>query len=1497
MNGNRRLAMRRLGRRVVTWKAAWFVLVAWLASAAGVLCPLAGAQTVTGTVGVGRFPVAMQLNPVTNKIYVANSASNNVTVIDGATNTAIATVPAGEQTYVVAVNPVTNKIYIGNLGAANVTVIDGATDTVIATVAADVDPAAIAVNPVTNKIYVVNLVGTVTVIDGVTDTAITTVSLGLESSDQDGVAVNPVTNKIYVANSGTNEVTVIDGATDTAIATVAVGADPQVVAVNPVTNRIYVANVNDNDVTVIEGTTDTAIATVAVGTSPQGVAVNPVTNKIYVANTGSDNVTVIDGATNSTSTIAVVVLPVMVVINPLTNKIYVSAFGGSRTANISASSVTVIDGVTNTARTIGGVLNSSFAPLESNLAVNPVTNKIYVADFRGSFGGTSNVTVIDGGSFPATSVTVGTNPQSIAANPNTNKIYVPNPDSNNLTVIDGATNAITTVAAGTQPVAVAVNPVAGKIYVANSGSNNVTVIDGSANATTTVAAGTQPVAVAVNPVTNRIYIANRGSNNVTVIDGATNATTTVAAGTQPVAVAVNPVTNKIYIANSGSNNVTVIDGTTNSMAAVAAGSQPVGVAVNPVTNKIYIINSGDNSVTVIDGATNTTATVATGTLDSPVAVAVNPITNKIYCVNSFNTVTVLDGATNTTTTVIVGTQPTAVVVNQATNRIYVANSDNTTVIDGATNTVLFPISVSAQGATVNPVTNSIYITNNGDGIVGKVFVVQNQQPLALQAVIAPLPGNITGNLTPTFHLSKTGDFPPLTPPLRGMYMQIDTWQGPWIAAASQGNGQFMATVATPLQPGIHIVYAYADLEDIVFANQQSQAPLMSNITGYAFVVAPPNAGLSPTSLDFGQQAVNTNSPAQTVTLTNSNSPLDISGIAVSGHFLESDNCPAQLAAGASCTISVIFAPVSGDQGNTVTGAVTITDDNHGITGNTDTIALTGVGIAPPTAPPTITKAFGAASIPLNGSTSLTLTISNPNSTTALSGIAFSDSFPAGLIVSASPALNSSCGGTVSAAAGSGTVSLSGGTLAANASCTVLLNVTGTAAGAKNNSVQVTSTEGGPGNTSNATVTVVAPPVIIKTFGATNIPLNGSTSLTFAIQNNNAGTTLTGVMFSDTLPAGLVVSTPNGLTGSCGGGTITGTPASGSVSLTGASIAAGASCTFAVNVTGTTGGVKNNTTGNVISTNGGPGGTASASITVLMPDVTITKTHAGNFMQGQTAGAMYTISVSNIGTAPTVGAVTVTDALPAGLTATAIGGTGWTCPTLVSCNRSDVLANGNGYPAITLTVSVAVNAPASVINSVTVSGGGETNLANDTAADTTAVTPLSGPPLTIVPLNNSTNVSIPAGSSATFGLTVTSASALLGGINFTCSGLPSGAACSFDKQGETQPQTQVTMMITTTANTASRTFSSAAGGTAPLYAVLLLPFFGLVQVSGRGRKSKNVRLSLALLGGFVLLLALAGCGGHAGQHGTPTGTYPISVMATSSTTPSVQALTIVNLTVQ
>src|SRR6185369_1791361 len=122
----------------------------------------------------------------------------------------------------------------------------------------------------------------------------------------------------------------------------------------------------------------------------------------------------------------------------------------------------------------------------------------------------------------------------------------------------------------------------------------------------------------------------------------------------------------------------------------------------------------------------------------------------------------------------------------------------------------------------------------------------------------------------------------------------------------------------------------------------------------------------------------------------------------------------------------------------------------------------------------------------------------------------------------------------------------------------------------------------------------------------------------------------------------------------------------------------------------------------------------------VPDVTVTKTHVGGFTQGQT-GAAYTLTVRNSGAGSTSGAVSVVDTLPAGLTATALTGTGWSCTlATLTCTRSDALAAGTNYPAVTVTVTVASTAPASVTNQATVSGGGETNTANNSASDPTAI---------------------------------------------------------------------------------------------------------------------------------------------------------------------------------
>lgn len=321
---------------------------------------LLAAQTLITDVAVGSFPIAVAVNASSNKIYVLNQQSNNVTVIDGTTDLT-ATVATGGYPMALAINSVTNKIYVVNADDDSMTVIDGASNRTT-TVNAGAAPAAIAVNPVTNRIYVANFYSSsVTIIDGTTY-ARTSVNVGQLPWS---LAVNPITNQIYVANYSGASVSAIDGATG-AVTTIAVGSGPRAVAVNQITNQIYVANFESGGVSIIDGLTH-AVTPIAVGPYPLALAVDPVLNLIYVANSGNNTATVIDGATQATATVIVGNLPEAIDINSITGKAYFAIPGNP-------GSVTMLDGVD------GSTVSVPIGPYPEAIAVDALHNRIYTAN-------------------------------------------------------------------------------------------------------------------------------------------------------------------------------------------------------------------------------------------------------------------------------------------------------------------------------------------------------------------------------------------------------------------------------------------------------------------------------------------------------------------------------------------------------------------------------------------------------------------------------------------------------------------------------------------------------------------------------------------------------------------------------------------------------------------------------------------------------------------------------------------------------------------------------------------------------------------------------------------------------------------------------------------------------------------------------------------------------------------------------------------------------------
>jgi hypothetical protein len=179
--------------------------------------------------------------------------------------------------------------------------------------------------------------------------------------------------------------------------------------------------------------------------------------------------------------------------------------------------------------------------------------------------------------------------------------------------------------------------------------------------------------------------------------------------------------------------------------------------------------------------------------------------------------------------------------------------------------------------------------------------------------------------------------------------------------------------------------------------------------------------ISPTALGFGTVATGSTSAAQTVTVTNSGSATASVSLAITGDFAQTSTCGSSLAAGASCTVSVRFAPsATGSR----TGNLTVT-----AAGITNTVPLSGNGVA---AGPRLTSDPASLAFPAtvvgNASASQTVTVTNEGTAAAtVSGVSASGDF----------SQTSNCG-----------------SLAVGASCTVTVTFRPTASGTRTGSLSL-----------------------------------------------------------------------------------------------------------------------------------------------------------------------------------------------------------------------------------------------------------------------------------------------------------------------------------------------------------------------------------------------------------------------------------------------------------
>lgn len=352
-------------------------------------------------------------------------------------------------------------------------------------------------------------------------------AIGLQFSHWEGDLTGAVMPGMIQMNSAKTVAAIYKGPPSQAlIGTISVGNTPAGVAVKPVSGRVYVVNGEGGTVSVIDGETNRVLATLSVGAKPRYIAANPTTNRLYVTHYFAKHLTMIDGATNEIiGTVALDGNPTGVEVNPNTNRIYVASIADNTQGGTFAG-VSVIDGASNTVIatvTVGNQTPSSAGP--GNVAVNPITNLIYVGSNN-----PNSVSVIDGAANRVAATIEVDSVDGIGVNPTTNRIYAANPAGSNVLIIDGTPGSPTqhtvfaSVGVGRVPSGVDVNPHTNRIYVANAPDRTISIIDGANNRVV----ATVPLAVtagiigaddglAVDPTTHRVYISHQQANVVSVV--------------------------------------------------------------------------------------------------------------------------------------------------------------------------------------------------------------------------------------------------------------------------------------------------------------------------------------------------------------------------------------------------------------------------------------------------------------------------------------------------------------------------------------------------------------------------------------------------------------------------------------------------------------------------------------------------------------------------------------------------------------------------------------------------------------------------------------------------------------------------------------------------------------------------------------------------------------------------------------------------------------------
>ena len=346
-------------------------------------------------------------------------------------------------------------------------------------------------------------------------------------------------------------------------------------------------------------------------------------------------------------------------------------------------------------------------------------------------------------------------------------------------------------------------------------------------------------------------------------------------------------------------------------------------------------------------------------------------------------------------------------------------------------------------------------------------------------------------------------------------------------------------------------------------------------------------------------------------------------------------------------------------------------------------------------PLSVSMAFSPPVIRAGGVSRLSYDLRNVTVFEQATSVSLSDTLPPGVVVADPPDAQTTCtGGTLTAAAGSDTITFTGGVFDANAACTISVDMTSTVPGSYRNETESVTSSLGASTPAEATLTVdPEAPGFARVFAPDSVRQGGETQIVFTVDNTANLIDLGELAFTDAFPDGLVVADAPNAENSCGG---TFNPVAGATTLAFADgvLAAGATCELRVAVRAIGAGAL---TGPAVTltSNVAPATAAEARLDVTPPE-------APGFAKAFSPATVFpggvsklTFTIDNAANLIDVGGLAFDDDFPAGLAVAATPNGSTTCGgTFAPAASATSLAFSGGRVAAGQTCTISVDVLAS-----------------------------------------------------------------------------------------------------------------------------------------------------------------------------------------------------------